>query len=41
MPVGFKAEIGIYQMDEMGKASGGGNKSKDVVARTSMQYGDD
>lgn len=36
MPAGFKAEMGIYQMDEVGKASGGGNKRKDRVARTSM-----
>lgn len=39
--MGFKAQIRIYQMDEVGKASGGGNKSIDRVARTSMQNGDD
>ena len=39
--MGFKAQTRIYQMDEVGKESGRENKSKDTVARTSMQYGDD
>lgn len=37
----FKSQTRICQMDEVEEESGRGNKSKDIVARANMQYGDE